>query len=130
MNVITQLRSLFLASLLAAFATLAVAAEVPYDQKTFDAAVAAGKPVIVDFSASWCPTCKAQKPIVDELLGRPKFKGVTLFVADYDKEVALKKRLRVIQQSTFVVFNAGKEVTRSTGQTDKDVLTAVFEKAL
>lgn len=130
MNIITQLRSLFLASLLAAVATLAVAAEVPYDQKKFDAAVAAGKPVIVDFSASWCPTCKAQKPIVDELLGRPKFKDVTLFVADYDKEVALKKRLRVIQQSTFVVFNAGKEVTRSTGQTDKDVLAAVFEKAL
>ena len=130
MNVITLLRSFFFTSLLAAFAALAVAGEVPYDQKKFDAAVAAGQPVIVDFSASWCPTCKAQKPIVDQLLGRPKFKDITLFVADYDKEAALKRRLRVIQQSTFVVFKAGKEVARSTGQTDKDELAAVFDKAL
>lgn len=130
MHVITLLRNLFVVSLMAAFAALAVAGEVPYDQKTFDAAVAAGGPVIVDFSASWCPTCKAQKPIVNELMGRPKFKGVTLFVADYDKEVALKKRLHVTQQSTFVVFKASKEVARSTGQTEKDVLKAVFDKAL
>jgi thiol-disulfide isomerase/thioredoxin len=130
MNVITLFCRFFLAALLAVFAALAVAGEVPYDQKKFDAAVAAGKPVIVEFSANWCPTCKAQKPIVDELMGRPEFKDVTLFVADYDKEIALKKRLRVIQQSTFVVFNAGKEVTRSTGQTNTDVLAAVFDKAL
>jgi thiol-disulfide isomerase/thioredoxin len=130
MNVITLFRSICLAGLLAAFAALAVAGEVPYDQKKFDAAVAAGQLVIVDFSASWCPTCKAQKPIVDELMGRPKFKDITLFVADYDKEAALKRRLRVIQQSTFVVFKAGKEVARSTGQTDKVELAAVFGKAL
>lgn len=130
MKFITPLRGFFVASLMTAFAASAFAGEVPYDRKEFDAAVAAGKPVVVDFSASWCPTCKAQKPVVDEFMGQPRFQEITLFVADFDKEVALKKRLRVIQQSTFVVFKAGKEVTRSTGQTDKAVLTAVFEKAL
>lgn len=130
MKLSSLVRNLFVTSLMAASVGTALAGELPFDQKKFDTAVAAGESVVVDFSASWCPTCKAQKPIVDKLMALPKYKAVTLFVADYDKEVALKKQLRVAQQSTFVVFKGGKEVTRSTGQTDRDVLARVFDKAL
>ena len=55
---------------------------------------------------------------------------ITLLVADYDSETALKKRLRVVQQSTFVVFKGGKEVARSTGETRRDAIAALFDKAL
>lgn len=112
------------------FSLAAFSAEVPFTQGAFDAAVAAGKPVVVDFKASWCPTCKAQKPIVDALLAEPKRKDVTLFAADFDTEAALKKQLRVSQQSTFVVFKGGKEVGRSTGQTDRAAIASLFDKAL
>ena len=120
---------------LAAAFTLALplaasAAEVAYTKAAFVKAIAAGQPVIVDFQASWCPTCKAQKPIVDALLAEPKRKGVTLFAADYDTERELKKELRVVQQSTFVVFKGGKEVGRSTGQTNRTEIAALFDKAL
>ena len=108
----------------------AFAGELPYDKAAFEKALAEGKPVIVDFFADWCPTCKAQKPHVQSLLGEPKMKSVTLFIADYDKEKDLKKALRVSQQSTFVVFKGGKEVGRSTGQTAKEDLAALFGKAL
>lgn len=108
----------------------ASAAEMPYDKASFDAAIAQGKPVIVEFSADWCPTCKAQKPIVQSLMKQPKLAPVTLFVANYDTEAALKKELRVVQQSTFVVFKGGKEVGRSTGQTQKDAIATLFDKAL
>ena len=105
-------------------------AALPYDKVQFDTALAQGKPVIVDFSASRCPTCKAQKPIVEALMKEKKLAPVTLFVADYDKETALKKQLGVTQQSTFVVFKAGKEVGRSTGQTQKQAIADLFDKAL
>ncbi len=111
-------------------ASLAFAAEVPYDAAKFEAAVAQGQPVIVDFAASWCPTCRAQKPVVDALLKEPKYQAVTLFKADYDTETALKRYLRVAQQSTFVVFKGGKEVGRSTGQTQKQPIAELFDKAL
>ena len=114
-----------------AFAALAAGAvEMPFTQAAFDKAVAAGQPVIVDFQASWCPTCKAQKPIVQSLMQEPKMKDVTLFAADYDTEQALKRQLRVAQQSTFVVFKGGKEVARSTGETSKSAIAALFDKAL
>ena len=108
----------------------AFAAEVPYSKPAFDKAIAAGQPVIVDFSATWCPTCKAQKPIVDALLSDPKRQGVTLFAADYDTQTALKQQMHISQQSTFVVFKGGKEVGRSTGETRRDAIAALFDKAL
>ena len=111
-------------------ALVAQAAEVPYDKAAFDAAVAQGKPVILDVSATWCPTCKQQKPIVQGLLKEDKFKPVTLYMADFDTENALKKQLGVTMQSTFVVFKGGKEVGRSTGQTDKQAIAGLFDKAL
>ena len=121
------LAALFSALLCAATAW---AGEQPYDKTAFDKALAEGRPVIVDFFADWCPTCKAQKPHVQSLLGEAKMKEVTLFIADYDKEKDLKGRLRVTQQATFVVFKGGKEVGRSTGQTKKEDLAALFDKAL
>jgi thioredoxin 1 len=123
-----------LKSLRGAVALLACASgdagETAFRQAAFDQALAAGRPVIVDFAASWCPTCKAQKPIVDALLKEPARKNVTLFKADYDTESALKRRMRVTQQSTFVVFKGGKEVGRSTGETDRAAIAALFDKAL
>lgn len=118
------------AVVLAVTGTIAAAGEVAFTQAAFDAALGAGKPVVVDFAASWCPTCKAQKPIVDALLAEPKRRELTLFKADYDREAALKKQLRVAQQSTFVVFRGGKEVGRSTGDTDRAAIARLFDKAL
>lgn len=123
-------RSLILAVGFGIVALSAFAGEVPYDKAQFETAVAAGKPVVVDFAAGWCPTCRAQKPIVQALLKEEKLQPVTLFLADYDTETALKKQLGVTQQSTFVVFKDGKEVGRSTGQTQKQAISDLFDKAL
>jgi thioredoxin 1 len=125
-----NLRSLALAASLAFNAVAASAAEQPFSQAAFDKAVAAGHPVVLDVVASWCPTCKQQKPIVQGLVDDPKRKSLTVFVADFDKEDALKKKLNVTMQSTLIAFKGGKEVARSTGQTDKTELATLLDKAL
>ncbi|HEX4325245.1 MAG TPA: thioredoxin family protein [Burkholderiales bacterium] len=118
------------AALLMLLAGVGHAAEAPYSKAQFDQAVAQHKPVILHFAADWCPTCKAQKPIVEQLIKGDKLKSVTLLVANYDTETALKKQLRITQQSTFVVFKDGKEVGRSTGDTSKAGIEALFDKAI
>ena len=124
------LRSLFVAAGLCLAAVASFAGELPYNKAAFDKALAAGEPVVVDFAASWCPTCKAQKPVVQALLAEPQRKALTVFVADFDTETALKKKLNVTMQSTLVAFKAGKEVARSTGQTGKAELGALLDKVL
>ena len=106
------------------------AGSVRFEQAAIDKAVAAGGPVVVYFHADWCPTCKAQAPIVSELLAQPRMKRLQFFIADFDTETALEKRLNVSAQSTFVVFKGGKEVARSTGQTIRGPIEAAFAKAL
>jgi thioredoxin 1 len=123
-------RSFLVAAGLMMAAVASFAAELPFSKPAFDKAIAAGQPVVVDFAASWCPTCKQQKPIVQGLLKDPKRKALTVFVADFDKEEALKKEFNVTMQSTLLAFKGGKEVARSTGQTDKAELGALLDKAL
>jgi thioredoxin 1 len=70
------------------------------------------------------------RPIVDRLSASAELKDMTLFEADYDKEVALKRALHVTQQSTFVVFKNGHEVARATGETTEPAIKSTLEKAL
>ena len=118
------------AAVLLAWATLAAAGEAPYSAAALDRALAAGTPTVVHVRAPWCSTCRAQQPIVDALLREPARKDLLLLAADYDTETALRQRLSVRQQSTFVVFKGGKEVARSTAETRKEAIAALFDKAL
>jgi thioredoxin 1 len=110
--------------------TPAVAGEEPYSAATFDRLLGNGQPVVVDFHADWCPTCRAQAPIVRELLSTPELKNVTVLIANYDTELALRKSLNVAKQSTLVVFRHGKEVARSSGDTTRNGLAALLRQAI
>ena len=50
------------AALTVSFALPAAAAQIrDYDQATFNAAIAQGKPVLVDVAVWWCPVCASQR---------------------------------------------------------------------
>ena len=112
------------------FAALAFSAEVPFNQAQFDAARASGRPIAVVFHADWCPTCRAQAPLLKDLSEKPEFSRLTLYIANYDQEKDLKKSLGVSQQSTLVVFKQGHEVARSTGDTNQTSLATLLRQAI
>ena len=47
-----------------------------FSQASFDAANKAGQPILVEVTAPWCPTCKAQAPILGELRAQSRFKDM------------------------------------------------------
>src|SRR4029077_18156623 len=102
-----SLVALIFAVLLTVCSTSSFAVEVPFNQAQFDSMLVAGKPVAVVFHADWCPTCRAQAPLLKELSQTPELKGVTLFIANFDTEKTLKQSLGVTSQSTVVVFKDG-----------------------
>jgi len=103
------------AIMLTFLSTPAFTAETPFDQAQFDTLRAAGKPVAVVFHADWCPTCRAQAPVLKELTQTAQLKPLTLFVANFDTEKGLKRALGVTQQSTVVVFKARRAIRKPTG---------------
>ncbi|MCW5610638.1 MAG: thioredoxin [Rubrivivax sp.] len=101
-----------------------------FDQAAFDAALAARRPLAIAFEADWCSTCSVQRPAIVERAGEPRFAGLTPFMADFDADVGIRRRLRVVQQSTVIVFKDGCEVARAIGLTSKPALAALLAQAL
>jgi len=101
-----------------------------YSQKAFEAAQAAGKPILLHITAPWCPTCRAQKPILSKLEGAAKFKNVVTFDIDFDTSKALLRKLHVAQQSTLIVYKGKQEVGRSTGDTNAASIETLLSKAI
>ena len=102
----------------------------PFTDADFAAAQAAGKPVAIHFTATWCPTCKAQEKSLAALASDAALKNVTILKSDYDQSKALQKQMNVVAQSTFVVFKGKKEVVRSSGDTGAPEIKTLLTKSL
>ena len=102
----------------------------PFDQKAFEAAQAAGKPILVEVSAPWCPICKAQAPILSRLKSDRRFKELVSFDIDFDSQKDLLRRFNVQKQSTLIVFKGRQETGRSTGDTNAGSIEALLGKSI
>jgi thioredoxin 1 len=124
-------RTALLGMMLPLFAGAASAAPVrPFDLAAFRAAQAADNAILVDVTASWCPTCRAQKPILARLLVDQKFADFTAFEIDFDRQ---KDALRVVDarmQSTLVVYRGKDEMGRSVGDTNPVSIEALLSMGL
>ena len=101
-----------------------------FDPASFDAAQKADKPILVAIHASWCPTCKAQKPILSELMAEPKFKDLIYFVVDFDSQKDAVKFFDARMQSTLIAFKGMTETGRSVGDTERSSIAALLNKTL
>lgn len=130
-------RSVLIASLVAgalassAFTSSALAETAStFDAKAFADAQKAGRPILISIHASWCPTCKAQAPILSELRANPKFKDLAYFVVDFDSQKDIVNRFGARAQSTLIAFKGEKEEGRSVGDTRRDSIYALVSRLL
>ncbi|MDR3497390.1 MAG: thioredoxin family protein [Ancalomicrobiaceae bacterium] len=109
----------------------AVAAEtVPYTPAAFDAAQNAGRSILVEVHATWCPTCKAQVPILSSIEMGDAYKDLLVVHVDFDSQKDAVRRFGARMQSTLITFKGGKETGRSVGDTDPDSIAALLAKAI
>jgi thioredoxin 1 len=114
-----------------AFVAPAYATETKaFDPTSFALAQKAGKPIFVAIHASWCPTCKAQKPILSELMAQPKFKDLIFFVVDFDTQKDAVKFFGAQMQSTLIAFKGTMETGRSVGDTERSSIATLLNKTL
>lgn len=103
---------------------------VPFSEQAFKAAQASGGPILVEIHADWCPTCKAQMPILDKLTAEPKFKDLKIFRVDFDAMKPAVKQFGAQMQSTLIVFKGSVEEGRSVGDTREASISALLDKSL
>ena len=111
------------AAALLAFSVVSHAAQ-PFDDQSFKQAQAAGKTILVDVTASWCPTCRRQRPIIEQI--EKEKPNLVIYEVDFDTAKDTLKLFRVQQQSTLIVFKGIKEISRSTGDTDPARIRALI----
>lgn len=106
------------------------ASQMPFTADAFSKAQASGKPVLVHVHANWCSVCRAQVPIIGELATQPKYSGMTVLKVDFDSQKADVKRFGAQMQSTLILYKGNTEIGRSVGDTKKDSIRALLDKAI
>ncbi|MCW0182392.1 MAG: thioredoxin family protein [Zavarzinia sp.] len=125
-----------LAAILAvpAFAALAGPAwsgsRLPFDAAAFAEAQAIGAPILIDIAADWCPTCRAQKPIIDSLLAAPGNETLLVFEVDFDRQADVVRAFDARSQSTLIAYRGKVETGRSIGDTRPNSIAALIQSAV
>ncbi len=86
----------------------------PFDQAAYEAALAEGKDVFLDVYASWCPTCRANEPVVEAALEGNTNANLVAFRVDFDNDKELLRELGVTSQSTYIFVPGGDLESRET----------------
>jgi len=104
---------------------------VAYSPEKLQALRQAGKPVLLDFYASWCTTCRAQERVVNALIGGGGYGDLTVVKVDWDtyRSSELVRDLNIPRRSTLVLIKGNQELGRVVAQTSEASIKALLDKA-
>ena len=129
-------RRIFLATVAATVAPIVAMASdyVTYIDGVIETALAEGKTVFVDYSASWCSTCHRQERVINALRAQdPAYDAAMTFVKvdcdDYgDHEVAVFRN--VPRRSTLIVLRGDAELGRVVAGTSEAQIKELMDTGL
>ena len=92
-------------------------------EENFNEMINTGKPVMVDFGATWCGPCKALAPRIEEIEKEYEGKAV-IGTADVDECSDLAAKFRIRNVPTVLFFKGSDQpVDKSVGLVAKEILT-------
>lgn len=96
----------------------------------FEEIIGSGKPVIVDFWATWCGPCVGMSPLIDELAKEYEGK-VIIGKYNIDEESEFSTRFRIMSIPTLLFFKNGeKTAIRLAGSQRRETLVEKIDELL
>ncbi|MBK6960415.1 MAG: thioredoxin family protein [Gammaproteobacteria bacterium] len=112
----------------AAAGTQQAAAE-PFTAARFAALQADNALILVDVAATWCPTCKAQKAVIDAFRQQHPELGLHVLTVDFDTQKDWVKHFKAPRQSTLLVYKGSEQRWFAVAETREDVIAAALRQA-
>lgn len=98
---------------------------VAFDRAAFERAQAEDRRILIDVWAPWCPTCRAQEPIIDRVAAARGNEDLIVFRVHFDDQKAEVRRFGAQRQSTLIAYRGDRETGRSVADTDPDRIAAL-----
>lgn len=102
---------------------------VQITDQNFEALVAEGKPVIVDFWATWCGPCQMVGPVIEELAAEYEGRAV-IGKCDVDANPDLPGQFGVRNIPTVIFLKNGELVNKIVGANTKEAYKKAIDAIL
>ncbi len=94
---------------------------------TFQEVIKSGKPVLVDFYATWCGPCKIMSPILKQTKDAVGEKA-TIIKVDVDKNREAAEQFQISGVPTLMLFKNGEVRWRQSGVVPMQTLVQVIDQ--
>ncbi len=106
----------------------AVEKKTNFSIEIFEKAKTLGKTVVVNSYEVWCGTCSKQTKILNQ--AEKEFKDIIFLSYEQSKNKEIAQLLGIKFWTTIVVYKGNNEITRITGQTDKEIIYSAILKGI
>src|SRR5210317_149911 len=94
---------------------------------SFKKIISQNKPVLVDFTASWCGPCKAMAPILDQVKNEVG-DNASITKIDVDRNQQIAQSLQIQGVPTLILYKNGKQLWRQSGVVQKEMLVNLLNQ--
>ncbi|KAJ2924362.1 hypothetical protein H1R20_g12740, partial [Candolleomyces eurysporus] len=95
----------------------------------FKRIISSGKPVVIDFWATWCGPCRLISPIFEKMAADSKHSGVEFYKVDVDKQEEISREVGIRAMPTFIYFKDGEKKGDLLGANPTGLQTLVSKAA-
>ncbi len=86
-------------------------------------------PVLVDFSANWCPPCRMLHPVVEQISSDYEGK-LNVYEVNTDENPGLARKFNITSVPTIIFFKNGQMVKQIVGFREYDALKEIVESII